>query len=174
MRAFVFSLFAGIALVATHDVSAQRGGDEVDSAAVRAANNRFAGTWKLIHQETRDAKGQNVPLAPIAIGLLGYILYDPAGYMGVTIQSPERPKFSGRQPTSQEARAAMGTYTSYWGSFAVNEATSVVMHQTFGALSPATSGTNQERGFTISGNRLTLRPPTATNGDQRRLTDRKS
>ena len=43
-------------------------------------------------------------------------------------------------------------------------------HQTFGALSPAFSGTNQERGFTISGNRLTLRPPTSANGDQRTLT----
>jgi lipocalin-like protein len=52
----------------------------------------------------------------------------------------------------------------------VNEANSVVTHQTFGALSPAFSGTNQERKFTIAGNRLTLRPPTAANGDQRSLT----
>ena len=64
----------------------------------------------------------------------------------------------------------MSTYNSYWGSFAVNEARSIVTHQTFGALSPAFSGTNQERGFTISGNRLTLRPPTSANGDQRTLT----
>ena len=43
-------------------------------------------------------------------------------------------------------------------------------HQTFGALSPAISGTDQVRGFTISGNRLTLRPPTSANGNQRSLT----
>ena len=42
----------------------------------------------------------------------------------------------------------MAMYNSYWGSFAVNEAPSVVTHQTFGALSPAFAGTNQERGFT--------------------------
>jgi hypothetical protein len=64
----------------------------------------------------------------------------------------------------------MGSYNSYWGSFAVNEARSVVTHQTFGALSPAFSGTNQERGFTFSGNRLTLRPPTSASGEQRTLT----
>jgi hypothetical protein len=52
----------------------------------------------------------------------------------------------------------------------MNEASSVVTHQTFGALSPATSGTHQERKFTISGNRLTLRPPTSADGDQRTLT----
>ena len=174
MRNFVFSLFMCTAvLVAASGVSAQRGGGQaVDPAAVRAANNRFAGIWKLIGQETRDGKGQIVPPGPNAnnTGRLGYIVYDPAGYMAVTIQSPERPKFADRQPTTQEARAAMGSYTSYWGSFAVNEATSVVTHQTFGALSTAMSGTNQVRGFTMSGNRLTLRPPTAANGNQSSLT----
>src|SRR5262249_47353770 len=60
--------------------------------------------------------------------------------------------------------------TSYWGSFAVNEPASIVTHQTFGALSTAMSGTNQVRGFTMSGNRLTLRPPAAANGNQSSLT----
>jgi hypothetical protein len=172
MRPFVLSLCIVIgAFITTNGLLAQRSGDQpVDPAAVRAANNRFAGIWKLIGQETRDKNGQMVPLTPNAIGRLGYIVYDPAGYMGVTIQSPARPKFAGRQPTPEEARAAMGTYTSYWGSFAVHEATSVVTHQTFGALNTATSGTNQVRGFTMSGNRLTLRPPTAANGNQSSLT----
>ena len=172
MRAFVFSLFIGIgALIATSGISAQRadGHGGKLAAAVRAANNRFAGVWKLVGEETRDAKGQIVPPGPNANsgGRFGYIVYDPAGYMGVTIAWLKRPTFAGPQPTPQEALAAMSTYNSYWGSFAVNEARSVVTHQTFGALSPATSGTNQERGFTISGNRLTLRPPTSANGDQR-------
>jgi hypothetical protein len=182
MRAFLFSLLICIvALIATNGISAQRGGDQppafaeatadkADPAAVRAANKRFAGIWKLIDQEIRSGKGEIVPRGPNATGRLGYIVYDPAGYMGVTIQSPNRPKFAGRQPTPEEARTALGTYTSYWGSFAVNEATDVVTHQTFGALSTAMSGTNQVRGFTISGNRLTLRPPAAANGNQSSLT----
>jgi hypothetical protein len=171
MRASVFSVFIGIvALIATSGISAQRGGQPAVPAAVRAANDRFAGIWKLVSQETRDATGQIVPLGPNAIGRLGYIVYDPAGYMGVTIQSPNRPKFAGRQPTAEEARAAMATYTSYWGSFAVNDATSVVTHQTFGALSTAISGTNMVRGFTLSGNHLTLRPPVSAGGNQSSLT----
>jgi hypothetical protein len=90
--------------------------------------------------------------------------------MAVTSQSPARPKFAGPQPTPEEMRAAMGTYTSYWGSFAVNDSGTVVTHQTFGALNTAMSGTNQVRGFTMSGNRLTLRPPAAANGNQSALT----
>src|SRR5204863_7547490 len=58
---------------------------------------------------------------------------------------------------------------SYWGSFAVDETRNIVTHQTFGALSPGFSGSNQERTFTISGNRLTLQPPSAANGDRRTL-----
>ena len=184
MRVLVVSLFIGVgALVATPETSAQRGGDQPtslteaaadksDPAAVRVSNNRFAGVWKLVGEETRDAKGGILPPGASARngGRLGYIAYDAAGYMGVTLSWQARPTFAGRQPNAQEARAAMSTYNSYWGSFAVNEAKSLVTHQTFGALSPATSGTNQERGFTISGTRLTLRPPTSANGDQRTLT----
>ena len=176
MRAFITLVSGIVALVATHAVSAQSASakatvDQLDPAAVvRAANNRSAGVWKLVGEETRDAKGGVVP-GPNARsgGRIGYIVYDPAGYMSVNLAWPSRPELAGRQPTPDEARVAMSTYNSYWGSFAVNEASSVVTHQTFGALSPAFSGTNQERKFTIAGNRLTLRPPTASNGDQRTL-----
>jgi hypothetical protein len=173
MRSVVLSLFVAIGALAASDVSAQRGGGQpLDAAAVRAANDRFAGIWKLVNQETRDAKGVIVPSGADAnaAGRFGFIAYDPAGYVGVAISYPNRPKFAGRQPTPDEARAAMGTYQSYWGSFAVNGAAGVVTHQTFGAISPAMSGTDQVRGFTLSGNRLTLRPPVSANGNQRSLT----
>ena len=172
MRVLAVFLVAGIgAVVATGGVRAQQGaGSPVDAAAARAANSRFTGTWKLASQEIRDPKGQAVPLTPNNTGRLGYIVYDPAGYMGVTIQSPGRPKFAGAVPTPDEARAALATYTSYWGSFAVNGDATVVTHQTFGSLSTAFSGTNMVRGFTIAGNRLTLRPPLNAEGNQPSLT----
>jgi mono/diheme cytochrome c family protein len=141
------------------------------AAAIRATNARFAGVWKLIGEETRDAQGRKIPDRNDASGgRFGFITYDAAGYMGVTIAWPNRPTFAGSQPTLAEVRAALSTYNSYWGAFAVNEGAGIVTHQTFGALNPAFSGTNQERRFTIAGNRLTLMPPTAANGDQRTLT----
>jgi hypothetical protein len=163
----VASLLVGTSvLVATRETSTQS-----HDGAIRAANNRFAGVWKLVGEETRDGKGEIVP-GPNdkSGGRVGYIVYDPAGYMSVNLAWPSRAELAGRRPTPEEARVSMSTYNSYWGSFAVDEARSVVTHQTMGALSPSFSGTNQERKFTIGGNRLTLRPPSAANGDQRTLT----
>lgn len=140
--------------------------------AVRAANAKLAGVWKLVGEETRDAKDQVVQRGPNAGsgGRIGFITYDPVGYMGVVLAWPVRPAFAGPEPTPKEARTALSTYNSYWGSFAVNDARGTVTHQTFGAISPGFAGTDQVRQFTIADNRLTLRPPTSANGDQRTLT----
>ncbi len=171
MRAFIVAVVIGTAaLVSTGEISAQRaGGPPPDAAAVRTANNRFAGVWKLVSEETRDAKGEVVRRPPNA-QRTGYIAYDPAGYMGVVLAYSTRATFADRQATPPEALEAMRTYNSYWGSFAVDEPRGTVTHQTFGALSPGFSGSNQVRKFTIAGNRLTLQPPTAANGDQSTLT----
>jgi hypothetical protein len=140
-------------------------------AEAPAVNQQFAGVWKLVGEETRDPKGQMVPGPNAASGgRFGFIAYDPAGYVGVTIAWNTRPSFKGKASTPDEARAALASYNSYWGSFAVNEARGTVTHQPFGAVSPSFAGTDQVRGFSISGNRLTLRPPNLSNGDQRALT----
>jgi hypothetical protein len=144
------------------------------NATAQAARNRFAGTWKLVSTETRDAKGQVVPPANNNAnandGRLGFIAYDPAGYMGVVIMQGNRQKFADAQPTPDEARRAMGSYTSYYGPFTINEAEGFVTHHAQGSLSLAMSGVDQKRFYTLSGNRLTLRPPPAANGNQQSLT----
>jgi hypothetical protein len=140
-------------------------------ATVRAGNAPFAGVWKLVGEEARDAAGRELPLAYAASGgRFGYIAYDPLGYMGVVLAWVEQPTVSRPEPTVEEAALALQRYNSYWGSYAVDEAAGVVTHQTFGAVMPSFAGTNQERRFTIEGDRLALRPPPAAGGDQRTLT----
>jgi len=161
MQVRAFSLgVAMIALVTAPDILADR-----------VANLRFAGVWKLVAEETRAPNGQ-VVAGPNAAsgGRFGFITYDPAGYMGVVLAWNRRPAFKGKASTPEDARAALAAYNSYWGSYTVNDTRGIVTHQTMGAVSPAFAGTNQERGFTIDGNRLTLRPPNLANGDQRALT----
>jgi hypothetical protein len=168
-----------IALVATRELPAQIAVPGITGPpvtyrvpdAVRAVNSRFAGVWKLVGEETRDPQGNLVPGPNAASGgRFGFITYDPAGYVGVVLAWNKRPAFTGKASTPQEAGAALASYNSYWGSFAVNDTKGIVTHQVMGAVSPAFAGTNQERGFTIAGNRLTLRPPNLANGDQRALT----
>jgi hypothetical protein len=174
MRTFVAMSLVVIALGAD-GVGAQRRlesrAPSSDAAAIRAANSRFAGVWKLVGEETRDASGRTIPGPNAASGgRFGYIVYDPAGYVGVNLAWSRRPAFKGKASTPDDARAALSAYNSYWGSFAVNAARGTVTHQTFGAVSPSFSGTDQVRVFTFDGNRLTLRPPPSANGDQRTLT----
>jgi hypothetical protein len=168
---FLFSLAVGaVALSTTAELAAQRGSEPAPvPAAVRAVNARFAGVWKLVSEEARDAAGREVTMPYAARGgRVGYITYDPLGYMGVVLAWAEQPRVSRPDPTVEEATLALERYNSYWGSYAVDEAAGVVTHQTFGAVMPGFAGTNQEREFTIAGNRLTLRPP-AANGEQRIL-----
>jgi hypothetical protein len=142
------------------------------SAPNRAGSvkDRFIGTWKLVSIETRTAKGEVVqPAAGTNQNRLGYIVYDPAGYMAVTIMPMGRKKYAGAQPTDEEAQATVAGYTGYFGTFTINEKEQYVTHHLQGSVNPG-MGANQQRFFELSGNRLTLKPPPGANGNQQRLT----
>ncbi len=101
---------------------------------------------------------------------LGYIIYDPAGYMGVTIMQPDRPPYAGNQRTPEEALASYSSYSSYFGTFTVNEAEGFLTHHLEGSLNTRGAGSDYKRFYALSGNRLTLRPPAGENGNKTLLT----
>src|SRR5262245_66481452 len=81
------------------------GGLSLTSAQGRTLKDRFVGTWKLVSIETRNAKGEVVPPAAGANqNRTGYIIYDDAGYMAVTIMPLGRKKAAGAQMTRSEER----------------------------------------------------------------------
>ena len=81
-------------------------------ALVRAVNERFAGVWQLVGEESRDARGQVVPIPYAALGgRIGYITYDPAGYMGVVLAWVAQPPYAAR-PTPAEAQTALARCAS--------------------------------------------------------------
>jgi hypothetical protein len=135
----------------------------------RSAKDRFVGTWKLVSIEQRNARGEVVPPAAGANpNRLGYIIYDAAGYMAVTIMPMARKKYAAAQPTDQEAQAALAGYTGYFGTFTVNEKEQYVTHHLQGSVSPG-MGPDLQRFYEFSGNRLTLKPPAGATGNQQRL-----
>ena len=131
------------------------------------AQSQFAGAWSLVKIERLDADGEL--LAPPTEDQLGYIIYDPAGYMGVTIMQPDREPYAG-QRTPEQALAAYSSYTSYFGTFTVNEAEGFLTHHLEGSLNTGGAGSAYQRFYTFSGNRLTLQPPAAANGNRTQLT----
>ena len=170
-------VLAGVVALCEFPTGAAQGNAPNRPSATRTSTrsspkDRFAGTWKLVNTEQRNARGEVIPLASAASGnpnRTGYIIYDPAGYMAVSIMPVGRTKYVGAQPTDDEAKAAITGYAAYFGTFSVNEAEGTVTHHLQGSLN-AGMAPDQKRFFEFSGKRLTLKPPPASNGNQSRLT----
>ena len=145
----------------------------VESSRADAAN-RFAGTWKLIAMERLGSEGKLLPpAAPPAFGSpnpIGFVVYDAAGYMGLTIMQSGRPKFAGAQATADEAKAAFLGYISYCGTFSVDDASGVVTHHIQTSLNPNDTSTDERSSFQFAGTRLVLKPPRGADGVQTQLT----
>jgi len=73
---------------------------------------------------------------------------------------PDRKKYAGTRPTAAEARAALASYTNYFGPFYVHQADGYLVHDQFGSASVGRNGPGPlQRFYTFSGNRLLLHPP---------------
>lgn len=145
-------------------------GLSLTSAQGRTIKDRFVGTWKLVNIETRNAKGEVVPPANPAANQnrTGYIIFDDAGYMAVTLMPLGRKKPAGAQMTDEEAPAALAGYAAYFGTYTFNEKEQSVTYHVEGSVDPAL-GRDQKRFFEMSGNRLTLKPPPGPSGNQQRI-----
>ena len=135
---------------------------------------QFVGNWELVGRERITADGELLPTPdpplPGADGEVGYIMYDAAGYMGVVIMPPGRPPYASDRPTGEEAVGALGTYTSYFGTYTVNEAEGYLTHHLQGNVRPPDSANNNQRFYEFSGNQLILMPPPDDSGIKRRIT----
>ncbi len=119
-----------------------------------------AGTWKLISYETVTPGGvRTFPLGEDAIGLL---IYQPSGRMSVQFMRRDRPTFKSGDAwrgTLEEERAAFEGFFSYAGRYTVDAGRGVVTHHIEISSAPNYVGTDVERTFSLSGNRVTLRTP---------------
>ena len=130
------------------------------------AQNPFVGTWKLVSCELRKANGQIS--YPLGQDLVGYIMYNPDGYMSVAFMSANRPHFAAgdiRGGTTEEKVAAADTYVSYCGRYETQQ--DKVIHRIEVSLFPNWVGVDQERIYQFEGNKLSLStPPFLVGGSQ--------
>ena len=133
----------------------------------------FVGNWELVRVERIGADGELLPSPePPSFGsrgAVGYIMYDPSGYMGVTIMQPGRQAYADEQPTPDEAVAALRSYTSYFGTYTVNEAEGYLTHHLQGNVRPPGASNDNKRVYEFSGNQLILMPPVGDSGVQLRI-----
>ncbi|MEE2776900.1 MAG: lipocalin-like domain-containing protein [Acidobacteriota bacterium] len=137
------------------------------AALTLEAETPFQGAWKLVSIESRTPDGE---VTPTENPPLGFIMYDPAGYMGVVIQGLERQPYAGDSATADEALAAVTSYTAYFGSFTVDAEAGIVTHHLVGAMNPGWTGSDFPRHYTFEGDRLTLQPPAGESGNTVHLT----
>ena len=121
----------------------------------------LVGSWKLLFLEMRDANGRIS--YPWGKDTLGYLMYNADGYMSVTIMSSNRLKFSSadiKGGTTEEKVAAADTYLTYCGTYEIQQDT--VIHHIELAFFPNWVGVDQNRMFSIEGDRLSLSSPPTT------------
>jgi len=104
----------------------------------------FAGVWRLVSYETREADGAaSQPFGPDAVGML---IYTRDGSMSGQVMRRGR---EGRE-------AGAEGYIAYCGSYRVDEEAGEVIHRVEASLYPGWVGSEQRREYAFAGTRLTL------------------
>lgn len=134
--------------------------------------SQFIGTWKMVSVEERKPNGELVE-PRYGARPSGYIMYDATGHVAVQIMKPGRPRFASDdagQATAAEAKSAFDGYGAYFGTYEINEAEGYVIHHVEGSVFPNYVGSDQKRGFELSGDQLILKPPTRQVGGEQHTT----
>jgi hypothetical protein len=128
------------------------------SAPTGDYGKRIVGLWRLVSMtaggKVNPARGAHPT---------GMLLDDSTGYMAVQIM-PDRPrkKWSGAQPTLEEARDTVIGYSAYFGTYLVDEQARTVTHIRQGGIEPGPLRDQVRRFELIGDNRLILRPVTTS------------
>ena len=118
----------------------------------------LVGTWTLESWEVVDESG--AVDHPFGRKPVGYIMYDPEGYVSVAIMPPGRKPFGAPDilgGTPDEKWAAIETYISYCGRYEVKG--DRVYHHIKVSLFPNWTGVTQERIVSLQGDTLRISTP---------------
>ncbi len=118
----------------------------------------FVGTWTLVSVEKIGADGK-AAVQPLPRGVL---VFDRAGHAFELAETGRRTPYSANQPTPAEALTVYGSYSGFWGGYAVDASQKKITYRPEGAVSPNAMGQDVVRTFDMTGDRLVV---TATAGE---------
>ena len=165
--------FAGACLLLFSACGGSAANEEGTPASAGAEDPATAlhGAWELVSIVRHSADGEELSRNEESTG---FIMYDPAGAMGVVIQGADRQAATpGTRATPEEGLAAYRSYTAYFGAFTVDPEAGAVTHHLRASMNPNAAGSDYVRNYEFSEDRLTLQPPAGADGGTVRLTWRK-
>jgi Lipocalin-like domain len=119
---------------------------------------RIVGTWKLVSTQETFRDGHTGPYPDIGPDGTGYLIYSPDGHMCVALMKPNRPKWHAgeEEATDAEKIGAASGFTSYCGTYKIDEENHIMFHYPEISFNPNFIGTEQRRPYQLDGNRLTF------------------
>lgn len=127
----------------------------------------IVGTWKVVTYEDRT-EGQPVRY-PYGEKPRGQLMYDATGHMSIQLMKVPHPKIASgdeEKVTPAEKSALYEAYAAYFGTYTVDAKRGLVIHHVEGDLYDVFIGTDQERPFEITADKLILRPKWTVDGKQ--------
>ena len=118
----------------------------------QSAVQRLIGSWLYVGS-TLDGK----PQPERGASPKGIIIYDAHGYMACHVAPDRDVARAGKEPTGDEAKAALADHIAYFGTYSVDERERTVTHHRQGSVQPGDKG-DVVRGYEFAGDRLILRP----------------
>ncbi len=118
----------------------------------QSAVQRLIGSWLYVGS-TLDGK----PQPERGASPKGIIIYDAHGYMACHVAPDRDEARAGKEPTGDEAKAALADHIAYFGTYSVDERERTVTHHRQGSVQPGDKG-DVVRGYEFAGDRLILRP----------------
>lgn len=128
------------------------------SSAIAQQAGNIVGTWELLSYIDTPEKG--APVHPWGQKPSGLLIYDDTGHMAVQIQRTPIDKRTAKATASlkqAEKIDLLGGYTAYFGKYSVDWQKMTLTHHVEGNLFPVYIGTDQEKNFELTADRLTLK-----------------
>ena len=124
----------------------------------QSSTKAILGTWKLVSTEEKLRDGSTRPYPDLGPQASGYLMYTDDGHMCAILMKPGRPKWEHSQEhaTDAEKISAASGFTSYCGTYKLDEKNHVIWHDPEVSFCPNFLGTEQKRPYRLEGNRLIL------------------
>ena len=118
----------------------------------QSAAQRLIGSWRYIGSNIDGKPHPGRGAKP-----KGIIIYDAHGHMACHVAPDRAVTKANKEPTGEEAKAALADHIAYFGTYSVDERARTVTHHREGSVQPGDKG-DVVRGYEFVGDRLILRP----------------